>query len=387
MKILSGLIVCLFFFSLASAQNMAEYQEKFVWDSVKQILAADFSKIEKPDMSDFKNQVFHFEPVRQDTTSTCWSYSAVSFLESEIFRLYKQKIKLSEMFIVYWEYVEKARRFIQQNGESYFAQGSESNAVTDRIKQYGIVPTEAYNGLLNGQTKHNHKQLFKEMDSCLKSMEENSSWDEQAGLEKIKAILDKFLGKTPESFEYQGKQYTPLTFRDEAAKINPDDYAVFMSTMSRPFYIKGEYEAPDNWWHSDEYHNVPLIVYYQIIKRSIENGFSVVVGGDVSEPGKYGWEDIAVVVPWDIPAALINQSSRELRVYNETTTDDHGIHMVGSFSTVGHDWFLIKDSGSSSHYGRHKGYYFFRDNFVKLKMLSFMVHKDAAGDVLENFRN
>ncbi len=387
MKILSGLILCLFLFRLTFAQDIAEYQEKFVWDSVKQILAADFSGIEKPDLLDFENRVFHFDPVRQDTTSTCWSYSAVSFLESEIYRLHNQKIKLSEMFVVYWEYVEKARRCIQQKGGSYFAQGSESNAVTERIKKYGIVPAEAYTGLPGGQSIHNHDQLFKEMDDYLKSMKESGNWDETAGLQKIKGILDKFLGKVPESFEYQGKQYTPLTFRDEAAKIKPDDYAVFMSTIGQPFYIKGEYKAPDNWQQSEEYHNVPLFVFYSILKRSIENGFSAAIGGDVSEPGKYGWEDIAIIVPWDIPGNLINQSSRELRIYNSTTEDDHGIHIVGSLSNLRHDWFLVKDSGSSAQYGKYKGYYFFRDDFIKLKMLTFMIHKDAAMDVLENFRN
>ena len=387
MKVLTGLMFCLLFCCPVLPQDKAEYQKKFVWDKEKQILAADFSDAEKPDISDFKNTVFHFEPVRQDTTSTCWSFSAVSFLESEIYRLHKLKIKLSEMFVVYWEYVEKARRFIQQKGESYFAEGSQSNAVTDRIKQYGIVPAAVYSGLPDGETRHNHRLLFKEMNDYLESMKDSGSWDEKAGLKKIKEILDKHLGKAPESFEFQGRQYTPLTFRDEAAQINPDDYAVFMSTISRPFYVKGEYEAPDNWQHSEEYHNVPLTVFYQLIKRSIDNGFSVIIGGDVSEPGRYGWEDIAVVVPWDIPADQINQSSRELRIYNETTQDDHGIHIVGSLSTIGHDWFLIKDSGSSSHYGQHKGYYFFRDDFIKLKMLTFMVHKKAVGDILENFRN
>jgi len=386
MRFIVAVLLSVFSFSLLFAQDKAEYQKKFVWDREKTILAADFSKIKKPTLQDFKTNVFHFAPVRQDTTGTCWCFSTTSMLESEIYRLHHKKIKLSEMYIVYWEYVEKARRYIRQHGNSEFSQGSESNAVTARIKQYGMVPLSAYNGLVNGEKHYNHDPLFKEMYDYLKFLKQKGYWQEDIALTTIKAILNKYMGQPPSSFEYKGKTYTPVEFRDQVCQINPDDYVGFMSTMRDTFYTKAEYKYPDNWWHSKDYHNVPLDVFYKLIKNSIKKGFSMVIGGDVSEPGRYGWEDIAVVVPWDIPDKYINQSSRELRIYNHTTGDDHGIHLVGFTHKYGHDWFLIKDSASSAHYGKYNGYYFFRDDFIKLKMLTFMVHKDAVKEVLKKFK-
>lgn len=385
MRTVLVLTISLFLFQTVTAQETARYEKKFIWDKEKTILSGDFSHIDKPSFEDFTNAVFHFNPVRQDTTGTCWSYSTVSFLESEIFRLYNKKIKLSEMFIAYWEYVEKARRYIREKGDSKFEQGSESELALERIKQYGLVPLEAYSGLINGQIKHNHDPMHKEMYDYLKFLKKNNYWDEEVALTTIKSIMNKYIGKPPLEFEYRGTKYTPFSFRDEVCKINPDDYVGFLSTLKFDFYTKCEFEVPDNWPHSEDYYNIPLDVFYSAIKNAISNGYSMVIGGDVSESGKYGWEDIAVVVPWDLPQDAINQSSREFRIFNKTTRDDHGIHLVGSVSQGEHDWYLIKDSGSSSHYGAFSGYYLFRDDFINLKMLGFTIHKDAVKDILSKF--
>lgn len=368
------------------AQNKALYEKKFVWDKERTIFSADFDNVKKPELKDF-SQVFHLPPVRQDTTGTCWAFSTTSFLESEIYRLHHKKIKLSEMYTVYWEYVEKARRYVREKGDSEFGEGSESNAVLNRMRQYGCVPKSAYNGLVNGQTKYNHEPLHKEMFDYLKFLKKNDYWDEDVALTTIKSILNKYMGQPPATFEYKGKTYTPQQFRDQVCGLNPDDYVGFMSTMRDTFYTLAEYKVPDNWWHSKDYHNVPLDVFYKLIKRSINDGYSMVIGGDVSEPGRYGWEDIAIIVPWDIPYKYIDQNAREMRIYNHTSQDDHGIHLVGYVHKYGHDWFLIKDSASSAYYGQYKGYYFFRDDFVKLKMLTFMIHKDAVKDVLAKFKS
>lgn len=386
MKSLRILILLLFFSGIINAQDKAEYQKKFVWDREKEILAADFSKIAKPELNDF-NRVFSFPSTRQDTTGTCWTFSATSFLESEIYRLQNKEIRLSEIYFAYWDYVEKARRFIREKGDSRFSEGSESNAVLNQIRKYGMTPLSAYSGLINGQERHNHELLFKEMNDYLLFLKEHKYWDEQTALANIKKIMGKHIGTPPESFEFDGQTYSPAQFRDTVCKINPDDYVGFMSTLKYPFYTKDEFDAPDNWWHSKEYHNVPLDVFYMAIKGAIKNNYSMVIGGDVSEPGKYGWEDIAVVVPWDIPEKAINQYSRELRIYNGTTGDDHGIHLLGYTEKKGKDWFLIKDSGSSARYGKHSGYYFYREDFIRLKMLTFLIHKDAVKEALKKFDN
>ena len=386
MKPVVLLTLTLFYLTALFAQDKAFYEKKFIWDKEREILSGDFASVDKPTMDEFATQVFHFPPVRQDTTGTCWSFSTISFLESEIYRLHKKKIKLSEMYVAYWEYVEKARRFIREKGNSAFAQGSESDLALQRIKQYGIVPLSAYTGLINGKTKHNHDPMFREMKNYLMFIKENGYWDEDVALTTIKSIMNKHIGRPPVSFEYEGKTYTPETFRDQACRINPDDYVEFLSTIKYDFFTKCEFDVPDNWNHSENYYNIPLPLFYDTIKRVIKEGYSVVIGGDVSEAGKYGWEDIAIIVPWDIAQKDINQYSREFRIYNKTTTDDHGIHLVGYTSHGDHDWYLIKDSGSSAHYGKYKGYYFFRDDFIKLKMLGFCVHKDAVKDVLAKFK-
>jgi bleomycin hydrolase len=48
-------------------------------------------------------------------------------------------------------------------------------------------------------------------------------------------------------------------------------------------------------------------------------------------------------------------------------------------------WILIKDSGRSAYRGQFKGYYFYRQDYVKLKMLSIMVHRDAVAELLAKF--
>ncbi|APF20933.1 peptidase C1B bleomycin hydrolase [Caldithrix abyssi DSM 13497] len=375
----------LIFVLSSKAQDKAFYQKKKVWTTERMVLTGNFDKVKKPRMEDFKTQVFHFEPTHQDTTGTCWSFSTISFLESDLYRQHQIKVRLSEMFVVYWEYVEKARRFVREKGDSFFGQGSESNSAIARIKQYGIVPRQVYDGLLPGQERYNHTRMFREMKDYLNFIKEKGYWDEDIVLATIKQILNKYMGEPPLSFEYKGQTFTPVTFRDQYCKLNPDDYVEFMSTIKAPFYTKAEFEAPDNWWHSKDYRNIPLDVFYKTIKQAIKNGYSVAIGGDVSEPGRYNEGDIAIIVPWDLPQKSINQYSRELRIYNRTTTDDHSVHLVGYTHKYGHDWFLIKDSASGSQKGEYKGYFFFRDDFIKLKMLSFMVHKDAVKDLLEKF--
>ncbi len=349
-------------------------------------LRPDLSGIIKPKSPEsFKYRVWHFAPVAQYLTGTCWSFSTTSFLESEVFRITGEKIKLSEMHTVYYEYIEKARGFVRARGEMYFGQGSESNAVMRIAKKYGMVPYSIYKGISKGE-KYDHTMLFKEYKAYLMFVKKNGFWDEDEVIEHVKVILNKYMGEPPKEFLWNGKKYTPLSFMKEVLRINPDDYVEFMSTIKYPFWKKGEFEAPDNWWHSKEYHNVPLNVFYSIIIKAIKMGYSVSIGGDVSEPGYYGEEDVAFIPTFDIPEKYIDQYSREMRIYNKTTTDDHGIHLVGYTKVKGKDWFLIKDSARSSRHGKFKGYMFYRGDYIKLKMLTFTVHRDVVKGILERFK-
>ncbi|NLV20008.1 MAG: peptidase C1 [Bacteroidetes bacterium] len=353
--------------------------------------AVDLSSVSLPNRIElYREKQWHNSPVSQGATGTCWSFSTTSMLESEVYRLSKMKVKLSEIHTVYWEYVEKAGRFIRERGNSAFEEGSEANAVTRIWKKYGIVPYDSYTGLKDGRKYHNHQDMFNEMNNFLQSMKATSSWDEEAGLATIRAIMNHFIGEPPSLVTINGKSYTPVEYMTEIIKINPDHYVDILSYIQEPFYEKVEYKVRDNWWHNADYHNVPLDVFMATLKAVVRNGFTVSIGGDVSEPGFDRETQCAVVPDFDIPAEYINDDARQFRFSNNTTTDDHGLHLVGYLEKDGKDWYMIKDSGSGSRNNDPEadefGYYFFSEDYVKLKMMDFMVHKDAVKDLLQKFR-
>jgi len=349
----------------------------------KQVLRFDLEDLVKPEGTGaFSNVVWHFPPTPQYLTGTCWSFSATSFMESEISRLHGDRIKLSEMWTAYWEFVEKARGFIASRGESLYDHGSQSAALLRVFRTKGVVPRAAYEGVVGDDTRFNHDLMVEHIQAFLGWCEEHDFWNEEVVVTMVRALLDETMGRPPETFEWEGKTWSPEAFLSDVCRIEPDDYVSVMSTLAVPFWTRGEYAVPDNWWHDAGYLNVPLEDWYDTIVRVISSGQSLVIGGDVSEPGLNGFEDVAVVPSFDIPGDYIDQSARELRFANGSTTDDHGIHLVGHTRLDGHDWFLIKDSNRSSRHGEHEGYYFYRDDYVRLKMLTITVHKDAIPEIL-----
>lgn len=383
------LLICIFLFAIftiAVAQDKALYITKEKDGKTKQNFTMDFSKIKRPKSIDEFTKFSHLPPVKQDTTGTCWCFSTISFLESELARMGREPVKLSEMYIVYWEYIEKVRRFVQEKGDSFLGQGSEHNAVLRQMKTHGLVRESDYTGLLSSQTGHNHSKLFREIKSYLNYLEDNEIWDEDQAIANTRLILNKHLGEPPATINVDGKEITPLQYMTEVLALNPDDYVGFMSLMYAPFYEKAEYKVPDNWWHNEDYYNIPLNEFYKAIADAVKNGYTVALGGDTSEIGKNGDQDFAIIPTFDIPAKNIDQSAREFRFKNRTSTDDHAIHLVGYKKMGDHTWFLIKDSGRSAHRGQFKGYYMYRDDYVKLKMLNFLVHKDAVQNLLKKFK-
>ena len=345
----------------------------------------DFNGMNLPKSKDeFKSYWFN-DPISQGNTGTCWCFSTTSFLESEIYRLHNKEVKLSEMYTVYWEYVEKAKRFIKERGNSAFEEGSEANAVTRIWKKYGVVPENAYTGMMPGQKFHNHKIMFGEMKSYLNNIKEENAWNEEEAIETIKSIMNHYMGEPPAKVSVEGKEYSPKEYLNNYLRLNPDDYVDILSYMQKPYYQQVEYEVPDNWWHSSDYYNVPLDAFMSALKSAIRNGYTVALGGDVSEPGYDSWHKVAIVPSFDIPSEYIDESARQLRFTNKSTTDDHGIHLVGYEEKDGKDWYLIKDSGSGSRNAGDKGFYYYNEDYVKLKMMDFMVHKDAVKMLLQKF--
>jgi bleomycin hydrolase len=377
------------FYENSILRDDREVKEKTETPQVRKRFMMDLSQASLPNKVDLYTRQWHNAPISQGNTGTCWCYSTTSFMESEVYRINKMQVKLSEMYTVYWEYVEKASRYIRERGNSNFEEGSEANAVNRIWKKYGIVPEEFYTGLLYGRKYQNHEEMVGEMKTYLASLKASASWNEEEALATIKAILNHYLGVPPTEITVKGKKMTPLQYLNDVIKINPDDYVEILSYTQQPFYKKVEYEVPDNWWHSADYYNIPLDEYMEVLKSAIRKGFTVSIGGDVSEPGFDRVTQCAVVPDFDIPSSWINDDARQFRFSNRTTTDDHGVHLVGYMTKDGKDWYLIKDSGSGSRNNDPNasefGYYFFSEDYVKLKMMGFTVHKDAVMELLKKF--
>ena len=208
----------------------------------------------------------------QNRTGTCWSFSALSFIESELIRMDKGTHKLSEMYVVRKAYENKAENYVRMHGTANFGQGGAFHDIPHVIKKYGIMPHEAYKGLNYGLESHNHS----EMEAVLKNMLDAVIKNKQGQLTTswkaaFNSVLDAYLGPVPETFSYQGKEYTPTSFAT-SLDLNMDDYVVITSFTHHPFYNHFVLEVPDNWIWARAF-NVPLDEMMQIQKDAIMNGY------------------------------------------------------------------------------------------------------------------
>lgn len=353
----------------------------------------DQSGMDLPNNPSLYTTIWANPTVSQGNTGTCWCFSTSSFYESEEYRLFKKHVALSEIYWVYCEYIEKARRFVEKRGDSEFGEGSEGNAVARLMKTYGAMPLDAYTGLIDGRKFHDHSTMYAEMNAYLNSLKTSNAWNTDEVLATIKSIMNHYLGTPPSTFQVDGKIYTPQSYLKDYLQLNPDDYVEILSYKQEPFWQQVEYTVSDNWWHSKDYYNVPLDDFMKALKSAVKAGYPLSIGGDVSEPGFSRETNCAMIPDFDIPSAYINDDAREFRFSNGSTTDDHGMELIGyleNYKNTGHDWYLIKDSSSGSRNidpsNPNFGYYFFRDDYVKLKMMGFTVNKNAVKELLKKFK-
>lgn len=342
----------------------------------------------------------------QYKSGTCWSFSTLAFIESELIRMGKGEYDLSDMFCVRHAYADKAEKFVRMHGSINFGGGGAAHDVTDMIRKYGIVPEEAYTGLNYGDTKHDHGEVDAVLKAYIKAIaDDNNKKLTTAWLTGFNGILDAYYGKLPENFTYKGKTYTPQSFAKELG-INPDDYIEFSSYTHHPFYSKFIIEVPDNWaW--GEVINVPMDEMMKVIDNAINNGYTVAWGADVSEKG-FSWKNGVAVVPdeekpelqgserdkWEkltereraaqlytfdkpVKEKMITQEMRQQAFDNYQTTDDHGMQICGiAKDQNGNKYYIIKNSWSAE--GKYEGYFYASEAFVKYKTMDIMIHKDAA---------
>lgn len=328
----------------------------------------------------------------QNMTGTCWSFSSLSFLESELIRMGKGKdFNLSEMYAAKKAYSWKADKFIRMHGKTNFGEGGGFPDALSVFKKYGAIPEEVFSGKKDPSAPHNHGLLETTLRNMLlpAAAPETQHIDFQFLHNSIDAVCDEYLGKSPEKFTYKGKEYTPKTYA-EATGINPDDYVFLTSFTHHPFYSKFVLEVPDNWnW--ELMYNLPLNEFQEVLSSAITNGYTWAWAADVSEKGFMFGEGIAIVsdvplnTPEDkakagknpVPQTKITQEMRQKAFDNYETQDDHGMHAVGMVKDQnGTVYYLIKNSWGKDN-NQCDGYLYASESYVLYKTTSVMLHKKA----------
>lgn len=347
-------------------------------------------------------------PVKdQFRSGTCWSFSGLGFLEAEMLRLGKPTVDLSEMFVVYHSYSDKATKYVRLHGSLNFGAGGAFHDVTNVVKKYGIVPEEVFKGLNYGEEKHVHGELDRVLLDNVKAVVDNPNKKlTTAWHDAFDSNLDSYLGKLPEKFTYQGKEYTPQSFATDYVGLNIDDYVEITSYTHHPFYSKFIIEVPDNWsW--DEVYNVPLNDLDEIIDNAVNSGYPVAWAADVSEKGFATSKKGVAVIPVADKANMtdaeitkweklsdkekdeelyklskpglektITQELRQIDFDDYQTTDDHGMLIVGSAKDQnGKLYYKVKNSWGN--YNDYNGFFYASKPYVEFKTMSIMVHKDA----------
>ncbi len=345
----------------------------------------------------------------QYKTGTCWSFASASFIESELLRIGKPEVDLSEMFLVNHCYRDKADRYVRMQGNTNFGGGGLLHDILYVMKNYGLVPESSYPGLNYGEKKHVHG----EVDNLLKNMVVSVVQNKNHKISPVwstafQKSADAYFGDIPEEFKYEKKKYTPLTFlSDFCGGINPDDYVEITSFSHHPFYQQFILEVPDNWLWAKLY-NVQLNDLQQIIDNALDKGYTVAWAADVSEKGFATSQKGVAVVPeasktdmtdaeitkWEKLSdaekekelyklskpgkeKVITQEIRQAAFDSQETTDDHAMHIIGTAKDQnGTIYYKIKNSWGP--YNSYDGYFYASAPYIQYKTTAIMVHKDAV---------
>ena len=355
---------------------------------------------------------FKFETVKanpitsiknQASSGTCWCFSAISFVESEMLRqgCKDSDLDLAEMFVVSKAYTDRAIKYVRVDGNLGYSQGSSFGDVFCVLKDHGIVPNEVMPGLNYGTKTHQHSELEAGLKGFVQAIAKNPNRKlTPAWVPALKGILAAYLGAEPETFTYKGKEYTPKSYL-ASLPFNPNDYVDLTSWTHLSYYEEHPVEVGDNWRWEQAY-NLPLDELMQVIDNAINNGYTVAWASDVSEAG-FTRDGIGIVPDMEAVNApgsdqahwvgapdargrrSFNGPVKELEItpelrqqgYDEkSTTDDHGMHMFGiAKDAQGGKYYMIKNSWGET--GKYKGIWYVSEAFVKYKTMDIMVHKDA----------
>lgn len=323
--------------------------------------------------------------ISQGRTGTCWSFSTSSFIESEIKRISGKEIDISEMYNVRNTYPVKAENYLMRQGKAQFSEGGLAHDVINSIAKNGLVPQSAYTGLAGDAESHNHAEMVAVLTAMLETYNDKPTKElSDQWRDAINAIMDVYLGEAPEKFKFEGKEYTPMSFL-KMTGINPQDYVTITSFEHAPFYDDFILNIPDNFSNGSMY-NVPLDEMMQIIDAALENGYTVELDCDVSEPTFSARNGVAII-PLDdskndealktpVEEREINQAYRQQLFENQETTDDHLMHITGTLvDQNGTKYYKVKNSWGDKL--AHGGFVYMSESYMRLKTISVMIHKDA----------
>ena len=306
----------------------------------------------------------------QQATGTCWSHATTSFIETEAIRMGKKPVVLSPMFYVVPTFVDKAEKYIRMNGKSYFSEGDLTFSVMKAYKQFGAIPEKIYSGKIDSSSRHYHGDMSKALNEKVNHfVHKGRGTMTSIGYRKeIEEIVTKEIGKIPANFIYEGKNFTPKSFASERIGINPDDYVEITSFSHHPFYSRYILEIESNW-NNNYYLNLPLDDFISLIDNALINNYSVCWDGDIHEGYNNGFAVLNDTVK------NITPSIRQTAFDNFTTQDVHNMHIIGiAENDKGNRFYIIKNSSSVLNCG---GYLYMSKEFLLLKTVSVMVHKDA----------
>ncbi len=330
--------------------------------------------------SDFTiiNQVKTTPVKDQQLTGTCWSFATTSFLETEALRIKKKAFNLSPLFFVYYTYIDKGNDYVRHHGNFNFAEGGQAHDVMNVLKKHGVMPLSDYAGKKYELDYLDHSLMDKNLHSVVKNTVDgfkevlSPTW-----IVSFKGILDAHMGVPPEKVVYKKKTYSSTDFSKNVVGINPDDYIEITSYTHHPYYEFIDLELPDNWSH-DKYFNVPIDELMHIMNNALEKGYSFVWDGDVSEKkwnNKKATAKLRKIDKQRIEKSDV-QTYRQKTFDNYTTTDDHLMHITGKAKNAkGKIFYLTKNSWGD--YSKYKGYLYMSEDYVKIKTVAILVHKDA----------
>jgi len=328
-------------------------------------------------------------PVKdQQNTGTCWSFATTSFIEAELLRITNKEYDIAEMYFVRNAYIDKAKSYVRRHGMANFGQGGQAHDVINQINNLGFLPQEAYPGNTYDPGTFNHSEL----DAVLKAMLDvfvqkknrklTTVWEEA-----YSGVVDTYLGEVPESFLFEGKKQTAQQFA-KGTKFNPDDYVEITSFLNYDFYQKVILEVPDNW-SNDLYYNIPLDELVEVMKNSLDKGYTIVWDGDMSHPG-FSHKNNVAIVPIEktdftsvVAEKEITPELRQNDFDKLITTDDHLMHLTGlAKDQNGTVYFKTKNSwGTDSN--KAGGYLYMSEQFIRQNTVAILVHKNAIPDTIK----